>query len=588
MPFSALRVKSELRKCLPFGRALHREQAVAILRLAAAFSLVALFPFIRVQSGQYSSAVCLILCGYALASLIILARVFVVRSITPGFLFFVHLSDLFWPSLICFFTGCENSPLLFLFIFALLASPYRRRWFETLLVAFASIFIILFEAFLLSSPGLERLGLLQFPVQMGPFAVKSSILIVVAAFLSYSAFWTEREQQAYAVRSVLRRLRSDAGIEVNLREILPAVLDVFEAKRAVLVLRNASTSQVFQWSANRDSQAPHVRQSVPFADDEEYRSALPETIQSIACSRFGSFGRFLALDHRGCKIPASKTSLRPGSLLKEPFRSLLATNIQFGSEWSGQIFLVDAPCAAGWNSCLRLLQQVAEEVGPTTYNFHLWQHASEYASALERRRLARDLHDGVVQSLIATEVQLELLRRRSSQPDQPSLSPQNLLDAQNILRTEVVKLRQQIEQLRESACIRPFLPHLTEVIEAFRLDTGIVTRFSCDVAEDLMPNRVSTEVIHILEEALNNVRKHSGARMVDVRLTSREDGWEILVQDDGCGFDFSGRLSLSQLDAVKKGPKVIRERVHSANGELYLESYPNRGSRLNVRLAANS
>lgn len=585
MPFSALRVKSELRQCLPFGRALHREQAVAILRLTAAFSLVALFPLIRAQAGPDSSAVYLILCGYALTSVIILARVFVVCGTTPSFLFFAHLSDLVWPSLICFFTGCENSPLLFLFVFALLASPYRRRWLETLLVAFASIFIILFESFLLSPPSD---GLVPFLAQMGPFAVKSSILIVVAALLSYSAFWTEREQQAYAIRSILRRLRSDAVIESNLREVLPAILEVFEAKRAVLVLRNASTSQAFQWTANRNSQEPHVRQSAPFAEDGGYHRPLPETIHSIACSRFGSTGLYLALDHHGSRIPVSKASLCPETLLNEPFRSLLVTSLRFGSEWTGEIFLVDAPCAAGRNSCLRLLKQVADEVGSAAFNFHVWQHASEYASALERQRLARDLHDGVVQSLIATEVQLELLRRRSSQPDQPSLSPQSLLEAQNILRAEVSKLRRQIEQLRSSACTRPFLPHLTEVIEAFRLETGIVIRFSCDVAEDFMPNRISTEVIHILEEALSNVRKHSGAKMVDVCLTSHDEGWEIRVQDDGCGFDFSGRLSLSQLDAVKKGPKVIRERVHSANGELYLESYPNRGSCLNVRLAANS
>lgn len=586
MPFPALRFKSELMKCLPFGRALHREQAVAILRLAAAFSLVVLFPLIRVRAGQYSSAVCLILCGYALASLIILARVFVVRRVTSRFLFFVHVSDLLWPSLICFFTGCENSPLLFLFIFALLVSPFRRRWVETLLAAFVSIFIIFFESFLLPPP-LERFGLSQFPVQMGPFAVKSSILIVVAALLSYSAFLREREQQAYAVRGILRRLRSSAGIEANLREILPAVLDLFEAKRAVLVLRNASTSQILQWSANRDNREFQVRQSIPFADEDGDRCVFPEAIQSIACLRFGSFGHSLALNRRGCKVPVSKALLRPENLLNEPFRSLLVTNLQFGDEWMGQILLVDAPCAAGRKCCLRLLQQVAEEVGPTAYNFHLWQHAKEYASTLERQRLARDLHDGVVQSLIAAEVQLELLRRRCSQADQPSLLPQNLMDAQNILRTEVRKLRQQIEQLRQSVCSRPFLPHVTELIEAFRLETGIITRFSCDVAEGLIPDRVSTEVIHILEEALNNVRKHSGARMVDVRLTSHEECWEVLVQDDGCGFDFSGRLSLSQLDAVKKGPKVIRERVRSANGELYLESYPNRGSRLNVRLAAN-
>jgi signal transduction histidine kinase len=93
------------------------------------------------------------------------------------------------------------------------------------------------------------------------------------------------------------------------------------------------------------------------------------------------------------------------------------------------------------------------------------------------------------------------------------------------------------------------------------------------------------EITHIVEEALSNVRKHSRARSVDVRLTGHDEAFEIVIQDDGLGFGFSGQLSLSQLDAARKGPRVIRERVNLANGEMTLESYPNRGTRLKIRFA---
>lgn len=140
---------------------------------------------------------------------------------------------------------------------------------------------------------------------------------------------------------------------------------------------------------------------------------------------------------------------------------------------------------------------------------------------------------------------------------------------------------------RDSAPAGPLLPRLTEMMESFRHETGIVARFTCDIQENSVPVKVSSEVIHLVEEALNNIRRHSGAKTVEVRLTAQENAWEVIVQDDGRGFDFSGRLSLAQLEATQKGPRVIRERVHSANGELIIESYPNRGALLKIRLASN-
>ncbi len=588
MRLGALRAKSDLGALLPFGKALYREQALAIFRLIAALSFVGVFPLIRPLTGNHEFWACVILFGYALVSLIILARVFLAGANSTAFLIFVHTSDLVWPSLICLFTGCARSPFLLLFIFALLAVPYRRKSLETVLIALFSVLIVLTESILANLPVFAHLELSRRPLPAGPFAVKAALLLVVGGFQAYTAYWAEREQQAYATRSILRRLHASAGVETNLREILPAMMQVFEAKRIVLVLRNSTTWRVFQWGTSDTATGHPIRREVAFAEEDQYFWPMPAECISVACSKNSHGGDFLALNRQGSRAQVDTQALRRCFLWEESFHTILATSLQFGSEWTGRIFLVDAPCAAGRESCLRLLQQMVDEVGPAAYNFYRWQHTSARVRAVERQRLARDLHDGVVQSLIATDLQLELLRRRSAQHEAPFRREETMREVQDVLRTEVRKLREQIEQLRSSAQRRPVLPSLAEMLDNFQRETSIVTTFAFDVQEESIPDRVSGEIVHIVEEALSNVRKHSGARKVEVRITSHQDAWEVMVQDDGCGFDFSGRLSLAQLEAEQKGPRVIRERVHSANGQLTLESYPNWGTRLKIRLASHS
>jgi len=86
----------------------------------------------------------------------------------------------------------------------------------------------------------------------------------------------------------------------------------------------------------------------------------------------------------------------------------------------------------------------------------------------------------------------------------------------------------------------------------------------------------------IVQEALVNVRKHSRARQVLVRLGSRNGAWHVLIEDDGQGFPFAGRVSQAELDTLGKGPLVIKERVRLIEGELTIESNPGQGSRLEI------
>src|SRR5215469_9329267 len=96
--------------------------------------------------------------------------------------------------------------------------------------------------------------------------------------------------------------------------------------------------------------------------------------------------------------------------------------------------------------------------------------------------------------------------------------------------------------------------------------------------------QVCDAVSRIVQEALVNVRKHSGASHVHVQFDRGDAGWRLIIDDDGRGFPFSGCLSLMDLDAEGKGPVVIKECVRLMSGDLRLESISRRGSRLEIMI----
>jgi protein-histidine pros-kinase len=95
---------------------------------------------------------------------------------------------------------------------------------------------------------------------------------------------------------------------------------------------------------------------------------------------------------------------------------------------------------------------------------------------------------------------------------------------------------------------------------------------------------VCRELARIAQEALVNVRKHSGAKQVRVQLLETNGVWELIIEDDGEGFPFAGRVSQFELDSAGRAPAIIRERVRLIQGELTIESKPGHGARVEVRV----
>jgi signal transduction histidine kinase len=257
----------------------------------------------------------------------------------------------------------------------------------------------------------------------------------------------------------------------------------------------------------------------------------------------------------------------------------VAVSFLFGQEWWGRIFLLDPVLGGDREEELRFLQELVRQVGPAVYNVYLLRRLRQRAGAVERARVARELHDGAVQSLIAMEMQVDVLRR------QPQASPlaSELVRIQGLLREEVLKLRELMQQMKSlDVDASTFLRFLRDTVERFQRETGIGARFVSELEEIEMSQRACRELARIVQEGLVNVRKHSAAKHVLVRLTETETHWQLTMEDNGGGFPFSGRFSQADLEKMGKGPMVIRERVRLIDGELTIESSPSRGARLEV------
>jgi PAS domain S-box-containing protein len=193
---------------------------------------------------------------------------------------------------------------------------------------------------------------------------------------------------------------------------------------------------------------------------------------------------------------------------------------------------------------------------------------------VERRRIARDLHDIVLQDLSGALQSLRLMHLRAK----GSGTWLDLGEELEALGRASSGLRSAIYDLRREKD-RPFLESIESLVELSQRATP--EREIRLVAEErsagVIPGRASVELLRILQEALANVRRHSAARSVEVRLWTDDEAVLLEVADDGRGFD-PGTASAGI------GLSAMRERVEELGGEIEVSSRPGEGTKVAVRV----
>lgn len=253
-------------------------------------------------------------------------------------------------------------------------------------------------------------------------------------------------------------------------------------------------------------------------------------------------------------------------------RSAAIVPLQFEGETLGALWTVSTEPGAFGDTDLNHIEHLSDQAVIAIQHALMAARLQSLAVVEERARIAREMHDGLAQLLgyVSLEVQTveALVRQQNSEAALAELS-----QARARINSAQADVRENILSLRTTLAGEAGLAQsLAEYVEEFGIQTGITTRFvnELDAPPNLSPLG-ETQLVCIVQEALANVRKHSRARHVELRLSADGERVHVTVTDDGVGF--APRNARRHF-----GLETMRERSQSAGGGLTVTSVPDEGT----------
>jgi signal transduction histidine kinase len=472
---------------------------------------------------------------------------------------FIHLTD-----------GPPSSPFFVYFVFSVVCATLRWSWPGTLATVAISLGILI-------AMGVYQAALVQ-DEQANRFIIRSVYLAVIAVLLGYTAAY-ERQ-----LRSEVGKLAAwPAGALTELREIVRQVLahaaGIIGAPRLAMVWEEVEEPWLhvaiwaggdMQWSREPAPAAtPHVARPL------EDTAFLCRDARAVPATVLHTTGRGLARWHGAPIAPELAARLAASSVLSLRLK---------GDDWSGRLFFLDKRRLT--SDDLTLGQIVAQQAVARLDHYYLLRRLQHAAVLGERGRLARDLHDGLLQTLTGTALQLETLRRLLDGASRSAL--ERLEEVQRLIIAQQRCLRAFIRELRPAGLLPSgsaagFGAGLRELCERVARQWGLVV--TVDVAGEPpdVPGPLAGDITYIVHEALANAARHGQARAARVHVRFEGSEATIAVSDDGQGFPFQGRYALSTLVERGCGPSSLKERVADRAGDLCVDS-TSTGSRVEVRL----
>ncbi len=278
-------------------------------------------------------------------------------------------------------------------------------------------------------------------------------------------------------------------------------------------------------------------------------------------------------------VPVMATADEAGDVLPGS-RSALGLPMRGEDGLVGVIVLGAEREAAFSGMRVPLLALLASQATLAVRNARAYLHSEEVATQEERSRIAREIHDGVAQSLAFCAIQLDIVERQIL--NQPEKAVEQVRAASHLLREQIREVRRSIFALRPIDLERY---GLLETVRRYVLDFGEQNNLRAHLTVEgevaLAPGDEAV-IFRILQESLNNVAKHSRAGSVEVTLRGGARV-SLTVQDDGQGFDpsqVSGRVS----SAGGLGLTQMRERIEARGGVYRVQSTPGHGTRVEATL----
>lgn len=212
---------------------------------------------------------------------------------------------------------------------------------------------------------------------------------------------------------------------------------------------------------------------------------------------------------------------------------------------------------------------------------------TRFAQESERRRIARELHDGVVQSLTALVTDLEYFRLRHARMSQEQHADSQEVEArveawQELAQDSLASMRQALGGLRtQNTRNVDFVTSIHALIDDMH-EAGYTVTYEDNDWPTLLPFEYTSHLYAIIREAFTNIRKHAHAANVTLFLFNYEEHLHISIADDGVGMYSSALRRTNEQSGYQQGLLGLRERTQLLGGHVSIVSEPGKGTRIDI------
>jgi signal transduction histidine kinase len=473
-------------------------------------------------------------------------------------------------------------------VFLVLTRSVVAFWFLYLFVALASgirwgtrrsIFLA----------GIVTLALLIRTAINGPLAWEQMVSWIALSTGTFAAgvgmsFLGSRQRRHATEQEFLalltRQLEVDRGMAESLRLLLGELVAAFQCEEAILAFRDSDIERIFVWKHKAGDTSRITPDNLPLTRSDGFLLDQPDA--SVCWNHLEGPGDGFGWNRQDGRRLRDLPRL-PGPMRQElGWRSVLGVTMDLAGQPAGRLMLGNArrrfhPQDLQW------LERIVRHLGQPLQNLFVLRHIRAHAIEGERSRISREIHDGILQTLLSVDIQLDVLRRKV--PVDPEQVAEGLTSLQQTVRSETDELRRMVTDMRPLRVQSADLVDLMRGFgERFRNESSLALDLLIDAAQLQIPDRICRDLFQIYRESLHNVKKHAHASHVVVKLWQNEGEVVLVVDDNGDGFSFAGRFTGDELDRLRLGPISIKERTRSVGGVLTVESTPGHGARLTIEV----
>ena len=479
-----------------------------------------------------------------------------------------HWIDVCWFTILIGLSSGTNSIFFFGFFFSIMVASFRWGFRSGLVLTITSVCIVIIIGFVATPTGHD--------FQMARVFIRPINLFVLGYLMAY------RGGREMALKGRLKLLKEVTtlsnprfGIDHTIGSAIEGLRSFYNADSCLLIVRDSTTakyrlhrSQICKQEGIKpaesiDPELAGLMLSIPTSWSVTYgrRRMQPWSDSQFTTCNNGIGERLKAIPR---SLESVAATLDAGAFVTVP--------LLYHKDSVGRLYVITKRKRHFDDSDIEFLQQVIEQIAPVIDNIRLVDRLASDAAEQERQKIARDIHDGVIQPYIGLQIGLVGLRHKLNTS---GVDIENAIDRLIELTDAGVKdLREYVYGLKESGEKESSLaPAIRRYAAKFAETTGIAV--DVNVAPEILINdRLAAEVFHMTVEGLSNVRRHTDSIWAGIRLDCTEGRLELEIENDGNGSSRNRTFM----------PYSLSQRTAALGGEIRVGVREQGGSAINIQI----